>query len=139
MKNDQLVTTGVLKEELTLVRKDFKEELKETLTEALETQEKKFEGFMKKQKDEFVLEIKTIDEHAQSRISFLAESILDVREKIGVLTEMVEKNTEDIEIIKLNIELIRKDLKTKVEHKEFAALEKRVFVLEQKERKRVNC
>ncbi|MFH1183004.1 MAG: hypothetical protein V1690_01945 [Candidatus Moraniibacteriota bacterium] len=124
MENNQPVTIGVLQG---------------VLQEELQKQGKEFKKEIKAQGRKFVSQMKIIDENIQSRIELLAENILDVREKIAVLTEMVEKNTEDIEIIKLNVELIRGDLKTKVEKEEFLALEKRVFVLEQKERKRVNC
>lgn len=109
---------------------------------ALVKQDKKFdrlEKLINKQEEEVISEMKIIDEHTRSQIDLLAENILDVRGKIAVLTKMAEKNTEDIEIIKLNLELIRNDPKTKVERAEFQALEKRVFALEQKERKRANC
>lgn len=103
--------------------------------------EKRFKELVKqevdKMDDKFGRYVGTLYEDFESKQALMAENILDVREKIAALVEMVEKNTEDIDTIKLNVELIRKDLKTKIEREEFLALEKRVFALEQKEHKRV--
>lgn len=147
MKKDQPITIGVLKEELQKQGEDIKQDIRTEFREELQKQGENikkdlrtdFRKEIRAQGVRFDTQIKIIDEHIQSQIGLLAESILDVREKIAILTEIVEKNTEDIEIIKLNVELIRNDLKTKVEKEEFLALEKRVSALEQKERKRVNC
>lgn len=151
-QDNQPVTTKILKEVLKEVidkqdkkweaRFKIQDERFKAQDERFDKHDRKFEKLeklIKRQKEEFIIEMKVLDESNRARIELLAENLLDVREKITILTEMVEKNTEDIEVIKLNIELIRKDLKTKVEREEFSALEKRVFALEQKERRRVNC
>lgn len=70
----------------------------------------------------------------------------DLEDKIGILSEHVATNTEKLEehdkrfnridetldIIKLDIELIKNELKQKVSRDEFVALEKRVSMLEAK-------
>ena len=45
---------------------------------------------------------------------------------------MVAKNTEDIEIIKSDIQFIKQELKHKVDRDEFEALERRVMLLERR-------
>lgn len=53
-------------------------------------------------------------------------------EDIEIIRDMVVRNTEDIEIIKMNIGIIKSDLKEKVDRDEFVALEKRLYLLEKK-------
>ncbi|OGZ24769.1 MAG: hypothetical protein A2896_02740 [Candidatus Nealsonbacteria bacterium RIFCSPLOWO2_01_FULL_43_32] len=57
-----------------------------------------------------------------------------VENKIGVVSEQVAANTETLETIKLDIELIKNDLKQKVSREEFVILEKRISLLEAKRR-----
>jgi len=57
-----------------------------------------------------------------------------VENKIGVVSEQVAANTETLETIKLDIELIKNDLKQKISREEFVILEKRVSLLEAKRR-----
>jgi peptidoglycan hydrolase CwlO-like protein len=52
--------------------------------------------------------------------------------KFKVLTEMTAKNTENIEVMKSDIEIIKNSLKKKVDLEEFEILEKRVLLLENK-------
>jgi hypothetical protein len=54
--------------------------------------------------------------------------------KISMVSEQVAANTETLEIIKLDIEFIKNELKQKVSRDEFVALEKRVSMLETKQR-----
>jgi len=148
------VTVGVLREELGTLRKEFKGDLgnvrielktelkdeigsvRSELKEEIKLQEVKFEKFVKVQGKSFERQLNAIDGHFQHQNELMAESIMSIHDKIDALTEMVGKNTEDIEIIKLNMELIRGDLKTKVDREEFRALEKRVFFLERKAAKK---
>lgn len=55
-----------------------------------------------------------------------------IEDKIKTVSEQVAANTETLETIKLDIEFIKNELKQKVSHDEFAALEKRVSMLEAK-------
>lgn len=57
-----------------------------------------------------------------------------IEDKISTVSEQVATNTETLEIIKLNIEFIKNDLKQKVDRDEFIVLEKRVSMLEAKTR-----
>jgi len=52
--------------------------------------------------------------------------------KFKILTEITAKNSENIEIMKSDIEFIKNSFKKKVDLEEFEALEKRVILLENK-------
>lgn len=54
------------------------------------------------------------------------------KKQLVSLREMVAKNTEDIEVIKLEITFIKNILKRKVDMDEFESLEKRVAILERR-------
>ena len=64
------------------------------------------------------------------KIETLSEQVGVNTEKITALQDDVSKIKDDIEVIKLDIEFIKNDLKQKVSHDEFAALEKRVSLME---------
>lgn len=55
-----------------------------------------------------------------------------LEDKIVTVSEQVAANTETLEVIKLDIEVIKNDLKQKVSRDEFVILEKRVSALEAK-------
>jgi len=71
-------------------------------------------------------------EETNRHFDVVAEKLED---KIQVMAEQVAGNTETLEIIKLDIETIKNDLKQKVSREEFVILEKRVGMLEAKSRK----
>ena len=56
----------------------------------------------------------------------------DLKGEIRVVAEQVGANTETLEIIKLDLEFIKHELKQKIARDEFASLEKRVSLLEGK-------
>jgi len=62
-------------------------------------------------------------EHFDDKIGFIAEQLSHV-------TEVVDKHTETLEVIKSDIELIKYGLKRKVDIDDFQALEHRVALLE---------
>lgn len=45
---------------------------------------------------------------------------------------MVAKNTEDIEIMKMDLHIMKDDLKEKIDRKEFKTLERRLALVEKK-------
>ena len=71
-------------------------------------------------------------EETNRHFDVVAEKLED---KIQVIAEQVSGNTETLEIIKLDIETIKNDLKQKVSREEFVILEKRVGMLEAKSKK----
>ena len=60
------------------------------------------------------------------------EAIADLQTQVVAMREMVAKNTKNIEIIKMDTQFIKNELKQKVDRDEFAVLEKRVSLLEEK-------
>ncbi|OIO46907.1 MAG: hypothetical protein COY09_01705 [Candidatus Portnoybacteria bacterium CG_4_10_14_0_2_um_filter_39_11] len=73
-----------------------------------------------------------VAEDFASKFNLLAESIAGVQEQLIAIRDMVAKNTEDIEIIKMDISFMKHELKRKVDQDEFGVLEKRVLLLEKK-------
>src|SRR3989344_6088401 len=76
-------------------------------------------------------------EHVDGNVNLIAEQYGELKKDIGSIkktldshTEMIGDLTVDIEIIKTDIELIKNSVKKKIDIDEFAALEKRVLLLE---------
>ena len=76
-------------------------------------------------------------EHVDSKVSLVAEQYGDVKKDTGDInkkldahTEMIGKLSINIEIVKEEIEFIKAGFKRKIDIEEFAALERRVSLLE---------
>src|SRR3989338_5847203 len=72
---------------------------------------------------------KTLDSHTEM-IGDLTVGLEIVKEDLEIVKSDVKTTREDIEIIKTDIELIKNSVKKKIDIDEFAALEKRVLLLE---------
>ncbi len=96
----------------------------------MEINEKKLEEILKGQRDEYQRYLGVLTENFESQIKLIAESVFGIQEQLIAIRDMVVKNTEDIEMIKMDISIIKNDLKEKVGRDEFALLEKRVIALE---------
>ena len=99
----------------------------------LKEQRKEFQAFVdnsiRGQRREFQTHIGALVEDFTTQVKLVAESISDIQRQLVILREMVAKNTEDIEVMKLDIMVIKEDLgviknslKRKVDIEEFAAL-----------------
>lgn len=82
-------------------------------------------------------EIGTALEYFEDQVKIIAEHILSIDKKLtGVdgrleaIERAVKMTNENIEIMKMDMELIKQGFKRKVDIEEFAALEKRVSKLE---------
>ena len=73
-----------------------------------------------------------VAEDMSSKIQLVAESVSGIQEQLISVRDMVAKNTEDIEVIKMDTESIKQMLRRKVDMEEFEMLEKRVGALEGK-------
>ena len=93
----------------------------ENLEKILETQRKEYQGYLG-----------VLSERFESQVKIVAESISDVQKQLISIREMVAQNTENIEIIKSDIQFIKQELKQKPDIDEFRSLEKRVMFLEKK-------
>ena len=78
-------------------------------------------------------------EHVDGNVGLIAEQQGDIKKDISGIkktlnehTEMIGKLAVDMEIIKTDTEFIKHSLKKKVDVDEFAALEKRVLLLEKR-------
>ena len=85
-------------------------------------------------------------EHVDSKLGLLAEQHGDIKNDIGDIkktlnshtetlnsnTEMIGKLAVDMEIVKTDIELVKHSFKKKIDVDEFAALERRVLILEKR-------
>lgn len=91
-------------------------------------------SLLKDQTEEIKRHIDVVKEDFDHKIGLIAESVSGIQEQLTAIRDMVARNTEDIEIIKMNIQFIKQELKHKVDQDEFEALEKRVVVLEAKYR-----
>ena len=87
----------------------------------MDIQEEKLEDILKNQREEF-----------QRYLGVLAESLTGTQEQLVALREMVAKNTEDIEIMRMDLHIIKDDLIEKISREEFKIIEKRVDLLEKK-------
>lgn len=87
---------------------------------------------LKEQREEYQRYLKILAEDFNSKLKVIGEGISGILESLKSIQEMVAKNSEDIEIMKMDISFIKNELKTKVDQDQFAALEKRVIFLENK-------
>ena len=82
-------------------------------------------------------EVGMLLEDINGKVSVIAEQHLTTDKKINgldkkvdTLTKRIDGVAENVEVIKLDIEFIKNELKSKVNRNEFAALERRVSLLE---------
>ncbi len=97
----------------------------------------------KKQKnqtaDQELRRLGVLIEHVDDNVGLIAEQQGDIKKDISNIkktldehSEMIGKLAVDMEIIKTDTEFIKHSLKKKVDVDEFAALEKRVLLLERR-------
>jgi len=109
----------------------------------MEINQKKLETIiqkgLKKEREEFQRYLGVIAEDFKSQVQLVAESISDINRRLAAIEEMVAKNTEDIEVIKMRLTAIENDIaamkqnaRHKVNIEEFENLERRVMFLEKK-------
>jgi len=90
---------------------------------------------LKEQTEEIKRHMDVLGEDFDNKTGLLVESVSGIQEQLVALKEMVAKNTEDIEVIKSDAQIIKQSLKRKVDLEEFEALEKRIVALETKSQK----
>lgn len=98
----------------------------------MEINEKNLKEILKEQREEYQRYLGVVTEDFQSQVKLVAESVLGIQEQLSAIRDMVAKNTEDIEVIRMDLHLIRHDLKEKVDRDEFKILEHRVELVEKK-------
>lgn len=119
----------------------------------MEINEKNLKKVLKEQREEYQRYLGVLAENFESQLKLVVESLTGTQEQLVALREMVArntedivkiqvqliairemvaKNTEDIEMTRIDIHIIKGDLKQKVGRDEFSVLEKRVALLERK-------
>ena len=76
--------------------------------------------------------VRILLEDIRSQFRAFGEGQQDIQRQLKNIREMGAKNTEDIEVIKLDIAFIKTELKKFIRVEEFSALEKRVALIERK-------
>ena len=102
------------------------EDVRKILTEYKEETKRHFDVVAEDLKGQ----IQTVSEQVATN----TEQITALREDMKIVKEDVSKVKDDLEIIKLDLEVIKNDLKQKVGRDEFAILERRVSMLEAKQK-----
>jgi len=95
----------------------------------MEINEEKLKDILSEQRKEYQNYLGVVSEDFQSQVKVLAKTILEIQKQLIAIREMVAKNTDDIEIIKMDIQFIKQELKHKVDRDEFEALEKLVLLI----------
>jgi t-SNARE complex subunit (syntaxin) len=96
----------------------------------MEIDEGKFRGILEGQREDYQRFLGVLAEDFKSQIQLIAESLGGVQSQLRNIRDMVIKNTEDIEVIRMELSVMRRDLKEKVGRDEFSVLEARVARLE---------
>ena len=104
----------------------------------MEINEKNLEKVLKKQREEYQRYLGALSEGFESQVKLIAESMIGIQGQLISIKEMIVENTEDLEMIKMDIHIVRNDLKEKIGRDELSVLEKRVAFLEKKISKGIN-
>lgn len=119
----------------------------------MELTETGLKTILQEQREEYQRYLGVLSGNFTSQVKLVAEALVGVQQQLTSVKEMVAKNTEDIEVMKVetlamkvdmtamrrdvevmkgDISIIKQGLKQKVDQEEFMLLEKRVAALEAK-------
>jgi len=98
----------------------------------MEITENKLKEILVEQRAEFQHAVGIFKEDLESKINLIAEQFQDIKSSQKSQTEMIGSLMEDIQIIKSDVQFLKRELKRKVDYDEFDALTKRVALLESK-------
>ena len=98
----------------------------------MELTEKRIKEILKKQRGDYQRYLGVLAENFGSQVKLIAESTLGIQTQLISIRDMVAKNTEDIELARMDLHIIKNDLKEKAARDEVKVLEKRVSLLEKK-------
>ncbi len=96
----------------------------------MELNEVKFKKIIKTERQEYQRYLKVVAEDFADKLMLVAESASGIQKQLVAVRDMVAKNTEDIEIIKIDMESIKHTLRRKTDIDDLATLERRVTLLE---------
>jgi len=98
----------------------------------MDIQEKELKEILISQRGEYQRYLGVLAENFGSQIKLVIESLKGTQDQLVALREMVTKNTEDLEIIKMDLHIIKNGLTEKISREEFKVIEKRIDLLEKK-------
>jgi hypothetical protein len=101
----------------------------------MELTENKIKEILAEQRTEFQHVVGIFKEDLESKINLIGEQYHDIKTAQKAHTEMIGSLMEDMQIIKSDVQFLKRELKRKVDYDEFDALAKRVSLLEEKMRK----
>ena len=98
----------------------------------MEIGKKELQKILTDQRKDYENYLGILKEDLDTRIDTLAEGWKMTQEKVDATFEIVGEIKQDIEVMKADIAFIKNELKQKVDRDEFAFLEKRLILLENK-------
>ena len=98
----------------------------------MDIQEKELKEILISQREEYQQYLGILSENFESQLKLVIESLKGTQDQLVALREMVAKNTEDLEIIKMDLHIIKDDLTEKISREEFKIIEKRIDLLEKR-------
>jgi len=98
----------------------------------MDIQEKKLEEILKNQREEYQRYLGVLAENFGSQLKLIVESLSGTQNQLVALREMVAKNTEDLEIMRMDLHILKDNLTEKISREEFKIIEKRIDLLEKK-------
>jgi hypothetical protein len=98
----------------------------------MEIQGKELKDILEGQRKEYQKYLGVLTENFDSKLRLVVDSLTGVQEQLIALREMVAKNTEDIEIMKMDLHIIKDDLIEKISRADFKIMEKRIDLIEKR-------
>lgn len=98
----------------------------------MDIQEERLKEILKSQREEYQRYLGVLAENFDPQLKLIAESLKGTQDQFVGLREMVAKNTEDLEIMKMDLHIIKDDLTEKISREEFKVIQKRVDLLEKR-------
>ncbi|MBI3589682.1 MAG: hypothetical protein HY093_04725 [Candidatus Liptonbacteria bacterium] len=96
----------------------------------MEINDQKLEKILTDQRNEYQRYLGVLTESFESQVKLIAESTFGIQQQLVLIRDMVAKNTVDIEEIKMELHIVRGDVKIKVGRDEYNLLEERISKIE---------
>jgi len=98
----------------------------------MDIQEEKLKEILKSQREEYQQYLGVLAENFGSQLKLVIESLKGTQNQLVALREMVAKNTEDLEIVRMDLHILKDNLTEKISREEFKIIEKRIDLLEKR-------
>lgn len=120
MPKEKPISVSVLRKELDRHGEKIKNEIRTEIRENGEKIKNELGTEIVEQENKLERHLDSVYGDFEKKQAFMAENILSIRSKLENVGNMVAKNTEDIEMVKIDVGLIRNELKTKISREELA-------------------